>query len=79
MTLKEIKDRVDKLEAVAQTVTISVPYVLQDQYLEHPEDSGFAQFLEVQPSKAQPDTVAFKDSKAGSITGPDIFSELLDS
>ena len=26
----EVKDRVDKLEAVAQTVTISVPYIQQD-------------------------------------------------
>ena len=45
--MREIKDRVEKLEAVAQTVTISVPYISQDQYLGHPEDSGFSQLLAV--------------------------------
>ena len=34
--LKDIKEKVDKLEEAAQTVTISVPYVQQDHYLEHP-------------------------------------------
>ena len=79
MAVREIKDRVEKLEAVAQTVTISVPYISQDQYLGHPEDSGFFQLLAVQPSEAQPDTIAFQDSEAGYITGSDDFSNLLNS
>ena len=34
-TLKEIKEKVDKLKEAAQTVTISVPYLQQGHYLEH--------------------------------------------
>ena len=78
MSVWEIKDRVEKLEAVAQTVTISVPYISQDQYLGYPEDSGFTQLLAVQLSEAQPDTIAFQDSEASSIMGSD-FSDLLNS
>ena len=50
-TLKEIKEKVDKLKEAAQTVTISVPYIQQGHYLEHPEAQGF-KFLEVKPSEA---------------------------
>ena len=35
VAVREIKERVEKLEEAAQTVTISVPYIFQDQYLEH--------------------------------------------
>ena len=42
VAVREIKDRVEKLKVVAQTMTISVPYISQDQYLGHPEDSGFS-------------------------------------
>ena len=62
----------------AQTVTISVPYISQDQYLEYLGDPSLSQFLDVQPSEAQPDTVAFQDSEAGSTTDSEI-SDLLNS
>ena len=42
VVVQEIKDRVEKLEEVAQTITISVPYISQDQYLGHPVDSSFS-------------------------------------
>ena len=38
VAVREIKERVEKLEEAAQTVTISVPYISQDQYLGHPAD-----------------------------------------
>ena len=54
VAVREIKERVEKLEEAAQTVTISVPYISQDQYLGHPADPSFSQLLAVQPSEAQP-------------------------
>ena len=49
--LKETREKVEKLEEAAQTVTISVPYIQQDHYLEQPQAQGF-EFLEVQQSAA---------------------------
>ena len=74
--LKEIREKVDKLDEAAKTVTISVPYVQQGRYLEQPQAQGF-EFLEVQPSAALP--AVFQNSKTGSIAGPDNISDLLDS
>ena len=76
VAIREIKDRVEKLEEAAQTVTISVPYISQDQYLEYPADPDLSQLLDVQSSEAQPDAAAFQDSKAGSTTSSEI-SDLL--
>ena len=63
---------------MAQPITISVPYISQEQYIGPPEDPGFTQLLTVQPSEAQPESVVFQDSKVCSIVDSE-FSDLLNS
>ena len=77
-SVQELKERIEKIEALAQPVTISDPYISQEQYKGHPENPGFTQLLPAQPSESQPEIVVFQDSEVCSIVDSE-FSDLLNS
>ena len=52
VSVQELKERIEKIEALAQPVTISDPYISQEQYKGHPENPGFTQLLPAQPSES---------------------------
>ena len=78
VSVQELKERIEKIEALAQPVTISDPYISQEQYKGHPENPGFTQLLPAQPSESQPEIVVFQDSEVCSIVDSE-FSDLLNS
>ena len=78
VSVQELKERIEKIEALAQRVTISDPYISQEQYKGHPENPGFTQLLPAQPSESQPEIVVFQDSEVCSIVDSE-FSDLLNS
>ena len=78
VSVQELKERIEKIEALSQPVTISVPYVSQEQYLGQPGNPGFTQLLTAQPSESQPESVVFQDSEVCSLAGSEL-SDLLNS